>query len=208
LLSAFLEVVDARHKAGHDGFGGLSPTQLAAAALVGPTERGRELIPPATGCRAAFRARSLTKQPTRRARCRCGAIVPKQQELEIAMKARHSTALAAAMLLAGVSAAFAAAQPSAGTAMAAKPQDTLTLTTAQRQKAWKDLYTSNLNQTTPAGINVAVGAAVPSKIATASVWLKAAGDVPALKPYKFAIVDKKLVIANPTDHKIVDVITR
>ena len=37
---------------------------------------------------------------------------------------------------------------------------------------------------------------------------KAASDVPALKPYNFAMLQKKLVIVNPSDHKIAEVITR
>jgi hypothetical protein len=48
----------------------------------------------------------------------------------------------------------------------------------------------------------------PSTIVTAPVTARAAGDVPALKPYKFAMVQEKLVIVNPSDGKIVDVITR
>ena len=43
---------------------------------------------------------------------------------------------------------------------------------------------------------------------TAPVTAKAASDVPALKPYKFAKEQKKLVIVNPSDQKIADVITR
>jgi len=43
---------------------------------------------------------------------------------------------------------------------------------------------------------------------TANVTSKAATDVPTPKQYKFAMLEKKLVIVNPTDHKIVDVIVR
>lgn len=123
------------------------------------------------------------------------------------MKVRQSMALAAAVLLAGLSAAAAAGMRSAGTKMAPKAQDTLALSAAQQKTAWKDLYTGNLNQKAPAGFDAKVGAVMPSTVATSSVWIKAATDVPALKPYKFAIVQKKLVIENPSDHKIVDVIT-
>jgi hypothetical protein len=132
------------------------------------------------------------------------------------MKARTTIALAAAALLAGISAASAAppehgkmAAPSpASTKMAPPASDTLTLTSAQRKKAWDDLYTGMLNQKTPPGFHATVGAALPGTITTAPVTAKAAGDVPALKPYKFALVQKKLVIVNPSDGKIADVITR
>ena len=127
------------------------------------------------------------------------------------MKAQTAITLAAAALLAGVSAASAAPMEGAtthGAKMAPQASDTLTLTTAQRQKAWKDLYTSALNQKTPAGFKATVGAIVPSKVVTAPVTTKAASAIPALKPYKFAMVQKKLVIVNPKDRKIAEVITR
>jgi hypothetical protein len=131
------------------------------------------------------------------------------------MKAPTTIALAAAALLAGIAAASAAppengkmAPPPASTKMARPASDTLTLTTAQRKKAWDDLYTGMLNQKTPSGFKATVGAALPSSVTTAPVTAKAAGDIPALKPYKFAMVQKKLVIVNPSDGKIADVITR
>jgi hypothetical protein len=131
------------------------------------------------------------------------------------MKARTTIALAAAALLAGISAASAAppengkmAPPPASTKMAPPASDTLTLTSAQRKKAWDDLYTGTLNQKTPSGFEATVGAALPSTIVSAPVTARAAGDVPPLKPYKFAMVQKKLVIVDPSDGKIVDVITR
>jgi hypothetical protein len=126
--------------------------------------------------------------------------------MEIAMKTQTSIALAAAVLLAGVSAASAA--PLEGAKMAPAPHDTLTLSAAQRKTVWNDLYTGALNQKAPSGFTAKVGAVVPSSITTAAMTQKASGDVPALKPYKFAMLQKKLVIVNPNDHKIADVITR
>jgi hypothetical protein len=49
---------------------------------------------------------------------------------------------------------------------------------------------------------------VPNSVTTAPVPSKAAHAVPLLKPYDFAQVQKKLVIVNPSDKKIVEVITR
>lgn len=43
---------------------------------------------------------------------------------------------------------------------------------------------------------------------TASVPRKAASDVPSLKPYDFAMLQKKLLIVNPADRKIAEVITQ
>jgi hypothetical protein len=137
------------------------------------------------------------------------------QTRKIAMKARTTIALAAAALLAGIAAASAAppengtmAPPPASTKMAPPASDTLTLTSAQRKKAWDDLYVGMLNQKAPSGFTATVGAALPHNVVTAPVTAKAAGDVPALKPYKFAMVEKKLVIVNPNDRKIADVISK
>ena len=122
------------------------------------------------------------------------------------MKTPTSIALAAAVLLAGATAV--AAAPLAGGKMAPQPSDTLSLTSAQQKTAWKDLYTGALNQKTPASFNAKVGAVLPSSITTATMTTRASSDVPALKPYRFAMLQKKLVIVNPKDHKIADVITR
>ena len=124
------------------------------------------------------------------------------------MKTRTSIALAAAaLLLAGVSAASAAAMPSSG-AMTPAAKDRLTLSSGQQKSAWRDLYTGVLNQAAPSGFSAGVGAVVPNSVITAPVTAKAARDVPALKPYNFAMLQKKLVIVNPSDHKIAEVIAR
>jgi hypothetical protein len=122
-----------------------------------------------------------------------------------------SIVLAAAALLGGIAAASAAPMESPktpGAKMAPQASDTLNLTTAQRKTVWDDLYTGALNQKTPSGFNATVGATVPSNIVTAPVTAKAASDVPVLKPYKFAMLQKKLVIVNPNDGKIAEVIAR
>jgi Protein of unknown function (DUF1236) len=107
--------------------------------------------------------------------------------------------------------------PSAGMQDSAKPRsakaaaqtsDTLTLTDAQRKLAWQDLYMDSLNQDRPAGFNAVVGASVPNTIVIAPVTAQAGSDVPALKPYAYAMVQKKLVIVNPGNRKIADVIAR
>ena len=126
------------------------------------------------------------------------------------MKARTSIALAAAALLAGISAASAAGmqQSSAGTKMAPLANDSLSLSSTQRKTAWKDLYTGSLNQKAPAGFSAVTGAVVPNSVTTAPITSKAASDVPALKPYHFAMLQHKLVIVNPANKKIAEVITR
>jgi hypothetical protein len=127
------------------------------------------------------------------------------------MKKYTSIAAVAALLLAVVSAASAApilpAGLPAGGTLVAPARDTLNLTGAQQKTAWKDLYMKSLNQAAPSGYQVTVGAVVPKDIATGRMTAKASGDVPALKPYRFAQLGNKLAIINPTDSKIADVIT-
>jgi hypothetical protein len=77
-----------------------------------------------------------------------------------------------------------------------------------RGVAWQDLYMDSLNQNTPPGFDAVVGATVPNTIVIAPITAQAGGDVPALKPYAFAMVQKKLVIVNPSDRKIAGVIAQ
>jgi len=62
-------------------------------------------------------------------------------------------------------------------------------------------------QKVPAGFAAKVGAVLPKGIAIAPVTQKAAGDVPALRPYDFAMIEGKLLIVNPSDSKIAEVIS-
>jgi hypothetical protein len=131
-------------------------------------------------------------------------------------KTQTAIALTAAVLLGGVAAASAAGMPSptatANTGSVAKmappASDSLTLSTPQRHAAWNDLYVGTLNQKTPSGFDATVGAVVPNSVKVAPVTGKAASDVPALRPYDFAMLQHKLLIVNPGDKKIAEVITR
>jgi hypothetical protein len=92
--------------------------------------------------------------------------------------------------------------------MSLSPTDSINLTKAQRKAAWRDLYVKSLNQKKPAGFNATVGAAVPDSVTLAPITDQAANDVPALRPYNFAMLQHKLLIVNPVDKKIAEVISR
>jgi hypothetical protein len=115
---------------------------------------------------------------------------------------KQSIALAAALVLSSVAAASAATMPGL-----AKASDTLNLSSRQQKTAWNDLYMPSLNQRAPSGFNTIVGAVLPDSVTTAVVPSKAAQAVPSLRPYDFAMVQRKLVIVNPSDKKIAEVIT-
>jgi hypothetical protein len=128
-------------------------------------------------------------------------------------RAFQLAAFAAAALVAGTVAAAAGSPDttSATTAAAdatAQPAAALKLSDTQRKMAWQDLYMDSLNQETPANFNAVVGATVPNTIVIAPVTAQAGSDVPALKPFSFAMVQKKLVIVNPDSRKIANVIAQ
>jgi hypothetical protein len=144
--------------------------------------------------------------------------------LEIAMKKIGLVTLLTAALMAGISVAWAGTPAShdsidspgakmsdsktPGAKMPTAEADTLKLSDAQRKMAWQDLYMDSLNQETPPGFNAVVGATVPNTIVIAPVTAQAGSDVPPLKPYSFAMVQKKLVIVNPGSRKIANVIAQ
>ena len=52
------------------------------------------------------------------------------------------------------------------------------------------------------------GAAIPSGISLYPLPRQAARDVPAVKPYRFATLQNKVLIVNPSDKKIADVVAK
>lgn len=126
------------------------------------------------------------------------------------MKTRTSIALAAAaVLLSGVTAASAAAMSHAtsSSTMARQASDALNLTSAQRKTAWNDLRSQATKQKAPSGFEGTVGAVVPSTLKIEPVPTKTADAVPSLRPYDFAMVQGKILIVNPSDKKIAEVIS-
>ena len=92
--------------------------------------------------------------------------------------------------------------------MARPASDTLNLTSTQRKTAWNDLSREASKQTLPSGFKATVGSVVPGTFKIEPVPSKADRDVPSLKPYDFAMTPGKLLIVNPSDKKIAEVITK
>jgi Protein of unknown function (DUF1236) len=113
---------------------------------------------------------------------------------------RKQTAfVSAAALLCGVATA------SAATAM--HPSDTVILSAAQRSAVWKDLNKQATNQNA-AGFDATIGTFVPNTVKIEPMPSKTAADVPSLRPYDFAMVGHKLVIVDPSNKVIADVLTK
>jgi hypothetical protein len=117
--------------------------------------------------------------------------------------------LAVAFLLSGIVAASAAgmSQSSSNSTIARAASDTLSLTGTERKTAWSDLRKESATQNEPRSFNVTVGAVVPTTLNIEPVPTNVADVIPALRPSDFAIVRGKLLIVNPAEKKIVDVIT-
>jgi hypothetical protein len=123
------------------------------------------------------------------------------------MRKHISVALAAGLLVAGVSAASAGGMSqSNSTSNSTMSQDALRLTSTQQKMVWNDLHGQATEQKAPSGFNATIGAIVPSTLKTEPVPSKAVTSVPALKSFNFAMVNGMLIV-NPSDKKIVDVIS-
>jgi PBP1b-binding outer membrane lipoprotein LpoB len=122
------------------------------------------------------------------------------------MKKRVSSVLAAVVLLAGVSAASAANTHSENaTATATATADVLNLNRINQKVAWIDLSKAT-NESTFSSLKAAVGSVVPNMVTIRAVTKKTANDVPALRSYDFVIFQGRLLIVNPSDRKIAEVI--
>lgn len=122
------------------------------------------------------------------------------------MKMQTTIAVAAA-LVSGVMLASAPASAALFSSSHAKAADSLTLPTDQQKTAWNDLNSAATVQKAPPSFFQSVGEAVPSSVKLQPMPAKASSDVPALRPYDFAKIEGKLLIVNPTDRKIAEVIT-
>jgi hypothetical protein len=116
--------------------------------------------------------------------------------------------LAAGVLAGGMSAASAATMSHAAMSNAGSTSSSvLSLTASQQTTAWQDLKSEANNQKAPSSFSVRVGEAVPAGVKIKPISGKTATAVPKLKAYDFAIVRHKILIVNPTNGKIADVIS-
>ena len=85
--------------------------------------------------------------------------------------------------------------------------DTVILSAAQRRAVWNDLSKQGTNQNA-AGLDATIGTFVPKTVKIEPIPSKVAADNPSLRPYYFAMVDNKLVIVDPANKVIADVVTK
>jgi len=106
---------------------------------------------------------------------------------------------AAALLLCSVATA------SAATAM--HGTDTVILSAAQRRAVWNDLSKQATNQNA-SGFDATIGTFMPNTVKIEPMPSNVTANNPSLRPYDYAMVDHKLVIVDPTNKVIADVLSK
>ena len=122
------------------------------------------------------------------------------------MKSQTIIDLATAALVSG--ALLASAAPASAALFSsshAKAADSLTLSSDQQKTAWSDLKGATASNA-PSSFQPSTSSALPSTVTVHAVPAKTASAIPALRPYDFAKVDGKLLIVNPHDMMIAEVI--
>jgi hypothetical protein len=123
----------------------------------------------------------------------------------------HLIAIAASALLASGIGVASAASPNAMSKTAPATQsmakDSLSLTSSQQHVAWRDISKQASAQSAPSNFTASVGTTVPADVSLQSIPARVAARVSSLKPYDYALLHDRLLIVNPNDKKIVDVIT-
>ena len=122
-----------------------------------------------------------------------------------------SVALASLLMLSGASIASAQGTTSkdkAATTGSSSPANQLNLTAEQEKVLWTEISDHAMKQNAPSGFSAAVGQTVPISVTLRELPSKAQTDVPAAKSFQYAMVDNKLLLVNPSDKKIVEIITQ
>jgi hypothetical protein len=85
--------------------------------------------------------------------------------------------------------------------------DTVILSAAQRRAIWNDLRKQTTNQKA-AGFDATIGTFMPNTVKVEPIPSNVKANNSSLRPYDFAMVDHKLVIVDPSNNVIADVLTR
>ena len=121
-------------------------------------------------------------------------------------------AVIAVTLLSGVSVAVAAnnamsKENATKSASNLTLRDSLTLSSQQQKIAWQDISQEATKEKAPAHFAAKIGAIVPSGVMTYPVPMTVSSKVPELRRYQYALLaNDRLLIVNPNDKKVADVI--
>jgi len=87
------------------------------------------------------------------------------------------------------------------------PSDLLSVTGAEERLMWEAVGNTSYTRA-PSGFVAMLDAAVPASLTLRPVPPSVVQQVPELKGYEYAMVENELLIVNPIDMKIVDIITQ
>lgn len=88
-----------------------------------------------------------------------------------------------------------------------KLSDRLYLTSAQERVLWQTIGKQNASIKAPPGFIAFVGAVVPGPVTLHAMPSNAVSRIPTAEPFRYTILDKQLLIVNPDDRKVADIIT-
>jgi hypothetical protein len=114
----------------------------------------------------------------------------------------HRRYAAAVLLLLCCCSAAAAAE----TRSPFRASDDFALTGAQESLIWHAVSRQGGEGARASGFNASLYTAVPSSIVLHSLPSAVTGQIPMVRPYKYATQEGALLIVNPADRKIVDII--
>ena len=117
------------------------------------------------------------------------------------------------LLIGSIGAAVAAdhsamSRQSSMSSTASMAKDTLSLMTAQEKLAWRDLNKQAASQSAPSHFSRLPGTMLLSNITLRPMPAKVASRLPTLKPHQYVRLPNEILIVNPTDKEVVDVINR
>jgi hypothetical protein len=131
------------------------------------------------------------------------------------MKNGISMTVVAVALVAGASVAVAADSSSMSKEASMKStstsmlNDKISLTSKQQRTAWQDISKQATKEKAPNSFTAKIGAVIPSTLTTRPVPTTVSEKVPVLRRYQYALLENnRLLIVNPGDKKVADVITR
>jgi hypothetical protein len=126
---------------------------------------------------------------------------------EKTMKTYIRYGVAAIALLAGINAATAAGTGAGPRWLhPASASDSLRLSSAQKQTIFQTVFNGNERNEAPAGFTASIGQTLPSSVTARPLPSDVASQVPAVRGYSYATVEKGVLIVNPADKKVVDII--
>ena len=120
-------------------------------------------------------------------------------------------AIALALLgSAGIAAAQTSPMPPAGSAPAATSSaaqsGALQLSAQQKSSIFKIVTMEKVKSPPPANLQLSVGAQVPASIELYPLPANIVSEVPAAKPYKYTVAQNQVVLVDPTNMRVVEII--